>query len=137
TADVLGNVADAINVMVAEIAAIIGGVRQAALRVESSSSRLINATGHMVAGAQAQTREVMIVSSAVEELMSSVRGVAEIAAASAQAAQRALVATEKGDEAGRESLEGMQRTRAEVQAIARKNKSLGVRALEVSEIVTT
>jgi len=137
TADALGNVVDAINLMVAEIAGIIVGVRQAALRVESSSRRLINATGHMSAGAQAQAREVMTVSSAVEELTGSVRRVAEIAEASAQAAHRGLVASQKGDEAVRESLEGMQRTRAEVQAIARKIKSLGDRALEVSEIVTT
>jgi twitching motility protein PilJ len=137
TADALGNVVDAINVMVGEIAGIMVGVRQAALRVESSSHRLINATGHMTAGAQAQAREAMIVSGAVEELTGSVRRVAEIAEASAQAARRVLVAAQKGDEAVRESLEGMQRTRTEVQAIARKIKSLGDRALEVSEIVTT
>jgi twitching motility protein PilJ len=137
TADALGNVVDAINVMVGEIAGIIVGVRQAGLRVESSSHRLINATAHMSIGAQAQASEVMTVSSAVEELTGSVRRVAEIAESSAQAAHRALVAAQKGDEAVRESLEGMQRTRSEVQAIARKIKSLGERALEVSEIVTT
>jgi len=137
TADVLGNVVDAINVMVAEIAAIITGVRQAALRVESSSSRLIGATAHMTAGAQAQAREVMIVSSAVEELTHAVRQVAEIAEACARAAGRALEAAQKGDEAVRESLDGMQRARAEVQTIAKKIKSLGDRSLEISEIVTT
>jgi methyl-accepting chemotaxis protein len=137
TADVLGNVVDAINLMVAEIAAIIVGVRQAALRVASSASDMIGATGHTVLGAQAQTREVMIVSSAVEELTRSVRQVADMAEAAARAARQALEAAQKGDEAVRGTLEGIQRTRAEVQTIAKKIKSLGDRSLEISEIVTT
>jgi len=137
TADVLGNVVDAINVMVAEIGAVMLGVRHAALRAASSANQMIGATGHMTVGAQAQVQEVMTVSSAVEELTRSVRQVAEIAEASARAAHQALEAAQRGDEAVRDSLAGMQRTRTEVQTIAKKIKSLGDRSLEISEIVTT
>ncbi|PYO55517.1 MAG: methyl-accepting chemotaxis protein [Candidatus Rokuibacteriota bacterium] len=91
----------------------------------------------MTVGAQAQVQEVMTVSGAVEELTRSVRQVAEIAEASARAAHQALEAAQRGDEAVRDSLAGMQRTRAEVQTIARKIKGLGDRSLEISEIVTT
>ncbi len=128
---------DAINVMVAEIGTVMLGVRQAALRAASSASQMIGATGHMTVGAQAQVSEVMTVSSAVEELTRSVRQVAEIAEASARAAHQALEAAQRGDEAVRDSLAGMQRTRTEVQTIAKKIRSLGDRSLEISEIVTT
>jgi twitching motility protein PilJ len=79
----------------------------------------------------------MSVASAVEELTVSVKQVAEIAEASARAARQALEASQKGDQAVRGSLEGMQRIRGEVQAIAKKIKSLGDRSLEISEIVNT
>ena len=137
TADVLGNVVDAINVMVAEIGTVMLGVRHAALRAAASANQMISATGHMTVGAQAQVQEVMTVSGAVEELTRSVRQVAEIAEASARAAHQALEAAQRGEEAVRDSLAGMQRTRTEVQTIAKKIKSLGDRSLEISEIVTT
>jgi methyl-accepting chemotaxis protein len=137
TSDVLGNVVDAINVMVAEIATIIGDVRQAAVRVAQSSHEMIASAGQMATGSQAQTREAMAVASAVEELTLSVKQVAEIGEAAALAARQALEASQRGDQAVRNSLEGMQRIRGEVQAISKKIKSLGDRSLEISEIVNT
>ncbi len=137
TSDVLGNVVDAINVMVAEIGTVIGDVRQAAFRVSQSSHEMIVSAGQMATGVQAQSREAMTVASAVEELTLSVRQVAEIGEASARAARQALDAAHKGDQAVRNSLDGMQRIRGEVQTISKKIKSLGDRSLEISEIVNT
>jgi methyl-accepting chemotaxis protein len=137
TADVLGSVVDATNVMVEEIAAIVGSVRTAALQVAGSASDMIVAAGDMTNGAQAQTREAMSVTTAMEELTLSVRQVAASAEDSAQAAQQALKAAKKGDDAVRESLDGMQRIRREVQAISKRIKNLGDRSLEISAIVST
>ncbi len=137
TSDVLGNVVDAINVMVAEIGTVIGDVRQAAVRVSRSSHQMIASAGQMATGAQAQTREAMTVAKVVDELTRSVRQVAEIAEASARAARQALDAAQKGDQAVKNSLDGMQRIRGEVQTISKKIKGLGDRSLEISEIVNT
>ena len=137
TSDVLGSVVDATNVMVEEIAAIVGSVRTAALQVAGSASDMILAAGDMTNGAQAQTREAMSVTTAMEELTRSVRQVAASAEDSAQAAQQALEAATKGDEAVRESLDGMQRIRREVQTISKRIKNLGDRSLEISAIVST
>ena len=57
------------------------------------------------------------------------------AEASAEAARRALDAAEQGNRAVRDTLDGMQRIRASVQATAKKIKSLGDRSLEISEII--
>jgi twitching motility protein PilJ len=137
TNDVLGSVVDAINVMIEEIAAIVGAVRTAALHVAASSNHMIGAAGDMTNGAQAQTREAMSVTTAMEALTLSVRQVAASAEDSARAAQQALEAARKGDDAVRESLDGMQRIRREVQAISKRIKSLGDRSLEISAIVST
>jgi methyl-accepting chemotaxis protein len=137
TADVLGNVVDAINVMVDEIEALIRDARQATVQVAASAGEMIQASEQMADGAQAQSREAQGVSGAVEELTQSVRRVATSADASARAAREALEAAQKGDGAVRNSLDGMQRIRGEVQAIAKKIKSLGDRSLEISDIVNT
>ena len=137
TADVLGNVVDAINVMVDELATILRDVRQAAVLVSSSANDMVVAMTQTGTGAQAQSSETMKVSSAVEELSLSVRQVAESATASARAAQQTLEAARKGDDAIKKSVEGMQRIRGEAQAISKKIKSLADRSLEISDIVNT
>ena len=134
TADVLGSVVDAINLMVEEIAAMVAGARTAALHVTTSCREISNAATDMASGAQAQTREAMSVTTAVEALTVSVRQVATSAEDSAHAADRTLEAARKGDGAVRGSLDGMQRIRREVQTISKRMKSLGDRSLEISAI---
>ncbi len=91
--------------------------------------------GKMQAGATQQDQEITNTSSAVEELTVSMKQVSNNAEASAEAARRALDAAEQGNRAVRDTLEGMQRIRASVQATAKKIKSLGDRSLEISEII--
>jgi len=137
TADLIGSVVDAINVMVGQIGDVIGDVRNAALRVAVSADEMITATGETTAGAQSQAREAMGVKNAVERLTLSVREVADSAEGSALAARQALDAARKGDQAVHESLAGMERIRNEVQTMTKKIKSLGDRSLEISNIVNT
>jgi methyl-accepting chemotaxis protein len=135
TPDVLGNVVDSINVMVEEIAALLADVRHAALRVAANAGDMIGASDQMAGGAQAQAREITTVSRTVETLSRSVREVATSAQQAAEAARSTLEAAQKGDQAVRDSLAGMQRIRGEVQVIAKKIKGLGDRSLEISAIV--
>jgi len=137
TADVLGSVVDAVNLMVEELSRLVGDVRRAAQQVAASAAEVIVALEQTAAGAQAQAREATAVAGAMEALTTSVRRVADHAVASAQAARRALEASERGDQAVRATLAGMEKIRGEVQAIARRITSLADRALEISEIVTT
>jgi methyl-accepting chemotaxis protein len=135
TWDVLGNVVDAINLMVEEIAVVIADVRQAALRVASGSGEMLGIASRLTTAAQQQSREAMSVNSAVEEMTASVRQVAANADQSARAARQALEAAQKGEQAVRNTLAGMQQIRSEVQTISKKIKALGDRSLEISEIV--
>jgi methyl-accepting chemotaxis protein len=137
TWDVLGNVVDAINLMIEEIATVVGDVRQAALRVAAGSQDTIKITGELALAAQAQTRDAASVTRSVADVTVSVRQVADSADQSAKAARQVLQAASKGEEAVRNSLASMQQIRAEVQTIAKKIKSLGDRSLEISDIVNT
>jgi methyl-accepting chemotaxis protein len=137
TADVLGNVVDAINVMVEELATIIADVRQAAQHVSANANEMISTIEHMSLGAQTQAREAVAVSGAMDDLTGSVRQVAEHAESSATAARSTRDAAQKAEEAVRATLTGMQRIRGEVQGISKRIKTLADRSLEISEIVNT
>jgi len=137
TPDVLGNVVDAVNLMVEEIGTLLADVRHAAIRVAGSANDMLGATDQMASGAEKQAREATTVSREVETMSRSVQLVASNAASAATAAGQTLEAATRGESAVRDSLAGMQRIRGEVQVISKRIKSLGDRSLEISEIVDT
>jgi twitching motility protein PilJ len=137
TWDVLGNVVDAINLMVEEIGSLVGDVRKTALQVAAGSRDTITITGELAEAAQAQSADATRVTQSVADVTVSVRQVADSADQSAKAARQVLQAASKGEEAVRNSLASMQQIRAEVQTISKKIKSLGDRSLEISDIVNT
>ncbi len=135
TNDALGNVVDSVNYMLDNFTKVLERVRKAAIDVSSSANEILVASEEMSTGATQQDQEITNTSSAVEELTVSMKQVSNNAEASAEAARRALDAAEQGNRAVRDTLEGMQRIRASVQATAKKIKSLGDRSLEISEII--
>jgi twitching motility protein PilJ len=135
TNDALGNVVDSVNYMLDNFSKVLERVRKAAIDVQSSANDIMVASEEMANGASQQDQEITNTSSAVEELTVSMKQVSNNAEASAEAARRALDAAEQGNRSVRDTLEGMQRIRASVQATAKKIKSLGDRSLEISEII--
>ncbi len=135
TNDALGNVVDSVNYMLDNFAKVLERVRNAAIDVSSSANQILVSSEQMSSGATQQDQEITNTSSAVEELTVSMKQVSNNAEASAEAARRALDAAEQGNRSVRDTLEGMQRIRASVQATAKKIKSLGDRSLEISEII--
>ncbi|HMD32213.1 MAG TPA: methyl-accepting chemotaxis protein [Candidatus Acidoferrales bacterium] len=133
--DSLGNVVESVNTMLDNYTAVIERARKSALDVMASVNTILLAAEEMTSGASQQDHEITNTSSAVEELTVSMKQVSNNAEASAEAARRALDAAEQGNRAVRDTLEGMQRIRASVQASAKKIKSLGDRSLEISEII--
>jgi twitching motility protein PilJ len=137
TSDVLGNVVDAINVMVEEVGEILRNADEAADVVLKQSTEMIQTTRFMVDGTSRQNEEVARVEQEVAEMSRSVREVSNAAASSAGAARQTLEVAQKGQETVDETLRGMQRIRQQVQVISTRIKSLGDRSLEISEIVDT
>jgi twitching motility protein PilJ len=137
TPDVLGNVVDAVNVMVEEIGAILADVRHAALRVAASANDMLGAADQMASGAEKQARDATTVSREVETMSRSVQLVASNAGSAASAAGQTQDAAFRGEIAVRDSLAGMQRIRGEVQVISKRIKGLGDRSLEISGIVNS
>ena len=137
TDDVLGNVIDAINVMVDELGDLLSDVRTAATSVNDGSNKLLATTKAINETTQQQASVAVEAGQDVQEVTQSMRHVTQDANASAQAATQALQASQQGREAVTNTLEGMQNIRREVQSISKRIKSLGDRSLEISEVVDT
>src|ERR1051325_4271144 len=135
TEDALGNVVDSVNYMLDNMVKVLERIRRGAVDVSSSANEILLSSEDMSRGAVQQDQEITNTSSAVEQLTVSMKQVSNNAEASAEAARRALDAAEQGNRAVRDTLDGMQRIRASVQATAKKIKSLGDRSLEISEII--
>ena len=138
TSDVLGNVVDAINLMVEEIATVVGDVRQAALRVSAGSQDTMS--DHRRAGGGRTgpvPRRVQRHAARWRTRWARCGRWPRARTRVAKAARQVLEAASKGEEAVRNSLASMQQIRSEVQTISKKIKSLGDRSLEISEIVNT
>jgi twitching motility protein PilJ len=135
TNDTFGNVAEALNSMLDNFTQVLERASRSASDVSTSANEILVASEQMASGATQQDQEITNTSSAVEELTVSMKQVSNNAEASAEAARRALEAAEQGNRSVRDTLEGMQRIRASVQATAKKIKSLGDRSLEISEII--
>ena len=135
--DVLGNVVDAINLMVEELAFLLQDVQGAALSVTEGSSEMAGITDEITQNATLQAEEARKATGEVQQVTSSIREMAENAEESARAAGRTLQASQQGQQALDNTLHGMQNIRREVQSISKRIKGLGDRSLEISEIVET
>jgi twitching motility protein PilJ len=137
TADMFGNLADGFNLMIQRFSQLMKQVRQAADRVNAAASKLKDNAGQMAGTAKHQADESIKALTAVEQLASSMRKVAETAGASSEAARQVLKATERGGLAVQETVQDMQRIQLAVQRMSKQIKALGDRSLEISQIVST
>ena len=133
--DVLGNIVDAINLMVEEVAYLLSQTRDAALSVNEGASEMISTTDKIAQSAQRQTAEAQRARAETEQVTASIRKMAQQADESANASTRALEASRQGETAVQNTLKGMQGIRTEVASITERTKSLTQRSDEISGIV--
>lgn len=133
--DVLGNVVDAINLMVDELSALLSQVQNSANSVNTGSSIMTNSTKAIAESSNVQTREAAEARKQLETLVLAIQEMAKRANASAKAAILTLNASQKGQEAVNDTLEGMNEIREGVQNVAERMTSLAKRSDEISLIV--
>ncbi len=137
TADALGSLADAFNMMVASLASLVEQVRNAATDMSTATNEILVSSAQMIKGAEEQQNHINNITSAVDEIAVSMQQVANNAEAAARASQMATEAAQKGEKSVEETILGMHRIRNTVQVTSKKIKSLGDRSIEIGEITTT
>lgn len=132
--DLIGNVIDAVNLTVEEIAHLLKEVKRAAESVNQSAAQMDQLTSSIAAGALSQAKEVSQVQQQTQVVTSSIRQMAESAGLTAQAAQKTLESAQQGRQAVTQTLSGMSDIRREMQAIAENIGVLAQRSAEIENI---
>lgn len=134
TNDVLGNVVDAVNLTIEEIAHLLKAVQQAAESVNQSATQMDQLTASIAAGALSQAQEVVQVKSQTQTVSQNIRQMAQSASTTAEASRRTLESAQRGRQAVAQTLSGMGDIRREMQAIAENITALAQRSAEIENI---
>jgi len=135
TADALGSVADAFNLMINGLTSLVTQAHDAAMEIQRATTEILHSSERMRHGAEQQTMQIQHASTAVNAMSQTTQRMAENADAATQTSLRATQAAIKGGEAVAETMKGMQRIRAAVQTTGKKIKGLGERSLEIGAII--
>lgn len=133
----LGNVSDAVNLMLENVHDLLKEVQASSTRVASAATEIQASAEQLSQGSSQQTDEIVNTTSAVQEMAANIESVANNASAAAETADRARKTAEEGGRAVQQVIAGMTRIRENVQASAKKIKRLGERSMEISTIVST
>jgi len=135
TADALGSVADAFNLMIAGLMSLVTQASNVAVEIRRSTSEILHSADSMRIAASQQSSQIRNASEAVNAMSHTTQRMAENANAATQTSVEATLAAVKGGTAVAETIKGMQRIRATVQSTGKKIKGLGERSLEIGAII--
>ena len=135
TADALGSVADAFNLMIAGLMTLVTQASNVAVEIQRSTSEILHSAERMRLGAEQQASQIRNASEAVNTMSHITQQMAENAEAATQTSIKATQAAVKGGASVAETVKGMQRIRATVQSTGKKIKGLGERSLEIGAII--
>lgn len=131
----LGNVADALNLMLENVGGLIGSAKTASDKVAKAASEITTVAKELEEDEKRQTDQVGQTSSGVNDLNGQAQRVLTNCQTANQAAQNARTAAEQGAQAVKELIQGMERIRENAQANAKKIKRLGDRSMEIAGMV--
>ena len=135
TPDTLGVLADSFNYMIEELAKVVGRVQATAMQVTNATRRILDRSDELAQASSTQVEQISQTTEAVEALAIFIQNVARNAQLSAEAAGDALHNADAGQQAVRQSIDGMMVIRENVQETSKKIKRLGERSNEIGEIV--
>lgn len=135
TPDTLGVLADSFNYMIEELAKVVGRVQSTAVQVTNATRRILDRSAELAQASDTQVKQIAQTTEAVEALAVFIQNVARNTQLSVDIAQEALHSASNGQQAVRQTIEGMMLIRENVQETAKKIKRLGERSNEIGEIV--
>ncbi|HVF64088.1 MAG TPA: methyl-accepting chemotaxis protein [Casimicrobiaceae bacterium] len=135
TEDVTGAIADSINFTIEELRTLVKGINSATDQVTKATQETQSISNRLFEASQRQNKEIKHASASVLQMAQSINEVAKTATTSAKVAQQSLAAAEKGGQAVRNQIDGMNEIRGQIQDTSKRIKRLGESSLEIGEIV--
>ncbi len=133
--DITGAIADSINFAIEELRSLVGRINTAAAQVTQTTESAQKTSTELLSAAERQSQEIKTSSAQVLGMARAINDVSGSAGESAGVARASLAAAQKGEQAVRDSIEGMNEIRDQIQETAKRIKRLGESSQEIGEIV--
>ncbi|MFN3842080.1 MAG: methyl-accepting chemotaxis protein [Rehaibacterium terrae] len=135
TEDITGAIADSINFTVEALRSLVETINQTAVQVAAAAQETQATSMHLAEAAEHQAQEISSASAKINEIAVSIDQVSKNSAESADVAQRSVQIAAKGAEVVRQTIQGMDNIRDQIQETSKRIKRLGESSQEIGSIV--
>ena len=135
TEDFTGAIADSINFSIEQLRALVNTINQTAVEVDTSAQQTQTNAKQLADAASHQAEEISFATQAVNEMTQSMTRVSEQASESAHVAERSVEIAETGGQVVRNTIDGMDTIREQIQDTSKRIKRLGESSQEIGDII--
>ena len=135
TEDMTGAIADSINFAVEQLRSLVTTINDTSVQVASSAQETQATAMHLAEAAEHQAQEISSASDRISEMAASINQVSKNSAESAEVAQRSVLIATNGAGVVRQTIQGMDNIRDQIQETSKRIKRLGESSQEIGSIV--
>jgi twitching motility protein PilJ len=136
TEDFTGTIADSINFAIAELRSLVENVASSSAKVTGSADATRATSLQLAESAEHQAQEIAGASAAINEMAITIDQVSSNSAESAAVAERSVSIAKNGALLVRNTIDGMDTIREQIQDTAKRIKRLGESSQEIGDIVS-
>ena len=131
-----GAIADSLNFSIDQTRDIISQINETSTRVSQAAMETQKSVSELELASQKQSKEILDVSAAVDDMAISIDKVSYNAAESTSVAERSVEIANNGAKVVKNTIGGMEKIRGQIQETAKRIKRLGESSQEIGDIVS-
>jgi twitching motility protein PilJ len=135
TEDITGAIADSINFAVDALRSLVTTINETAVQVAAAAQETQATAIHLAEAAEHQAQQINSASAKITEIASNIDQVSKNSAESADVANRSVQIAAKGAEVVRQTIQGMDNIRDQIQETSKRIKRLGESSQEIGSII--
>jgi twitching motility protein PilJ len=135
TEDITGAIADSINYAVDALRGLVKTINETSGKVAASAQSTRTVAVQLAEASEVQTRQIGQATEAIKAMTQAIDEVARNATESAEVASRSLEVAGRGAQTVRDTIQGMDAIREQIQETSKRIKRLGESSQEIGEIV--
>ncbi|HOZ03936.1 MAG TPA: methyl-accepting chemotaxis protein, partial [Arenimonas sp.] len=135
TEDITGAIADSINFAVDQLRSLVSTINETAVQVAAAAQETQATAMHLAEAAEHQAQQITSASQQINSIASSIDQVSKNSAESADVASRSVQIAAKGADVVRQTIQGMDNIRDQIQETSKRIKRLGESSQEIGSIV--
>ncbi|MDX2428687.1 MAG: methyl-accepting chemotaxis protein [Xanthomonadales bacterium] len=135
TEDITGAIADAVNFAIEQLRELVKGIKFTAQEVARSAMATRDSTSELAKAAESQAEQVGAATQTVQEMAESFDSMAKRSSESSEVASKSVDIANTGGKKVRETINGMDTIRDQIQETSKRIKRLGESSQEIGDIV--